>query len=187
MRPDPLHVPAALRDGETDYQWFSVDGPRDPTAGGWVAVSKPEMPGFHVEHKELRLYKRPMAVTEHVRAQEREVAERLIADAGDFARYGGVAPRPVAAKIVTTPLGSMSLPWSLRRWLIYLAMDALRGLDRATPAWLVRKFYRTTQLGLDRWAEENRMPTLLYLETLAGAAHKGRGRWLGPIVMGRPR
>lgn len=179
MIDDPLHVPAALRDDQTDYQWFSTLGVWDPAATGWVPVSQLEMAPFHVEHKELRLFKRPMVVTEHVRTQERAVAEALLVEPG--------RPKPTRIAHLTTPLGANPLPWSLKRWLIYLAIATLRWFERGTGIWLVGKAYGTNHLGLRRWAEENQMMPLLYVETLASAILKGRGKWLGPIIIGRAR
>lgn len=146
-----------------------------------MAVGKPEMPGFHVEYREMRLFKRPMVLTEHVRTQEIAVA---VAQIGSIGRAGPMLPlgQRFKARPLTTPLGPLPQDWTIKRWVISTACRLRRRYGRADSEWLAGKFYGTNALGLHRWSEENQMGSTLYLAHLTTAILKGRGRWLGQII-----
>lgn len=179
---DPLHIPAECRRDDTDYQWFSLLGIRDPEATGWVPVARSEMPTFPsdcsttIDRREMRLYKRPMALTKRVREQETAVARQSVAEL-----------RPLTARPVTSPLGP-EIGWrTLRGLMIYAAVWLRRSRGAPDSQWLVEKFARTNALGLSRWAEENRVSLGYYVKLHTDAILAGKGRWPGLIVRAAPR
>ena len=181
-------IPAADRATDTDYAWFAVDGSRDPVKTGWMSVNIGEMPHMPSDHpavimcREMRLYQRPLVITERVRAGEHAVAIAAVAAAG----RGRPQDAPQVARAITSPLGPMPVWWTLRGWWIYLMIRWNLWRGKPVARW-VKRALKTDDVGLRRWADENSMPVPMYVQEHVKALIEGRGRWPGQLVVGMRR
>lgn len=179
---DPLHVPAACRQDDMDYQWFSIYGVRDPEATGWQEVPRSAMPEEYTEsstsidRREMRLYWRPLATSVRTRAQETAVAQ---ASLDNLVRLSAVP--------LTSPMGANPGKRTLRGLTVFSLVWLLHRCGLPPSRWLVAVFARTTEVGLSRWAEENRVTLDRYVALHTRAILEGRGRWPGQIVRGEGR
>lgn len=131
---DPLSLSGALKKPELDYQWFRVSDPpsrwsMNPDDGHWTPVPRADMLSEtshseeFIQRWEMRLFCRPMYLTEDARKEGMEIALAPITTLEDI--HYGTAPAP---------------PMRPLRW---LATARSASEDRWEPAWARRNRFET--------------------------------------------
>lgn len=183
MIDDPFHVPAALRRDNMDYQWLNPAVRGDPRLTGWFLVLQSEMPGVKVEQRDgMRLYCRSLRLSQRVAKQETEVALALLRGAEDISSGKATVQPRLVARPLTSPRGPMPGKRNLRDTAIYISVLFRKWLGCRESAWLVQKFCYTTEVGIKRWADENRVMPAEYVSLHTQAILDGKGRWPGQII-----
>lgn len=181
---DPLYLPAEAKDDKTDYQWMDPLIRQNPGATGWQRVTRAEMPHItsndplFIQRGGLTLYKRPMALTEHIRVSERGVA----IEQRDNPMGGARTARPL-----TSPRGAMPGKRTVRELWLFGRVWLSRAFGWPNSQRLVEKWLRVNAVGLRRWSDENSVTVSQYVALHTEAILRGKGRWPGQIIRSVPR